>query len=148
METNFFTVEDATLDHRFKEHPLVAGYPNIRFYVAAPIVVKDTLNVGVICVIDDKPRELEPNQIEALKALSRLVGVLLENRKQHSVLREAYNFRKEAEKKLIYSFKMSALGEMSASVAHEINNPTAIFLGNISQIKKIPRSKKKGFDRD
>ena len=136
METVFFTVEDATHDDRFRKHPLVSGHPNIRFYAAAPIVVGNAYNIGVICVIDDKPRKLQPNQIEALKALSRLVGVLLENRKQHNALKEAFNFRKDVEEQLIYSSKMSALGEMSASVAHEINNPTAIILGNISKIKK------------
>ena len=136
METDFFTVEDATQDERFKDHPLVAGYPNIRFYAAAPIVVGEAFNIGVICVIDDRPRKLLPNQIEALKALSRLVGVLLENRKQYSALMEAFNFRKIAEKKLLYSSKMAALGEMSANVAHEINNPTTIILGNVSQIIK------------
>lgn len=136
MENEFFTVKNATVDERFKEHPLVSGNPKIRFYAAAPITVGNGLNIGVICVIDDKPRELEPSQIEALKALSRLVGVLLENRKQQAALTEAFNFRKDVEKKLIHSAKMSALGEMSAGVAHEINNPVMIILGKVARIRK------------
>ena len=85
-----FEIEDASKDARFKNFPFVIDKPNIRFYAAAPVKVGNNLNVGVICVIDDKPRKLDSVQVEALKALSRMVGVLLENRKQYSELKEAF----------------------------------------------------------
>ena len=74
-------VEDARTDPRFKDNPLVLGDPNIRFYAGAPIMAPSGHVLGTVCVIDTRPRELSPHQIEALEALARQVTVLIEQRK-------------------------------------------------------------------
>ena len=72
-------VPDATQDHRFADNPLVTGAPNIRFYAGAPLVSREGVPLGAICVIDDAPRPdgLTPFQTRGLEilaasALSRL----------------------------------------------------------------------------
>ncbi|MDD9173917.1 HAMP domain-containing protein [Aliivibrio finisterrensis] len=42
---------------------------------------------------------------------------------------------KQAQDKLIMSEKLASLGELTAGIAHEINNPTAVILGNTELIK-------------
>lgn len=49
-------VLDAKLDPRFADNSLVTGWPYIRFYAGAPIVVAGQ-KLGSLCVISDKPRE-------------------------------------------------------------------------------------------
>ncbi len=44
---------------------------------------------------------------------------------------------KAAEAKLVHSSKLASLGEMSAGIAHEINNPLAIIAGSIGQLTKF-----------
>ncbi len=137
MESEFFVVPNAQTDARFQDHPFVTDQPNIRFYAAAPVSVAGDLNIGVICVIDDKPRQLEPHQIEALKSLSRTVGIFLQGKKLYAELAEAVRQRKESESLLIHSAKMTALGEMAGGIAHEINNPLAIIQLSSEQIVDV-----------
>ncbi|MDQ1306173.1 MAG: hypothetical protein QG671_2005 [Actinomycetota bacterium] len=67
-----FTVTDAAQDARFAENPLVIGDPNIRFYAGAPLTTREGFNVGTLCVIDRKPRTLDPGQVSILRDFAAL----------------------------------------------------------------------------
>jgi PAS domain S-box-containing protein len=82
-------VEDATLDPRFADNPLVTGAPNIRFYVGAPLVNDDGAALGTLCVIDRVSRKLSERQVSALTELSTAVMKLLEARKAEGARRAA-----------------------------------------------------------
>jgi diguanylate cyclase (GGDEF)-like protein len=73
-------VEDAQDDARFRDNPLVLGDPNIRFYAGAPLSAGGQ-PLGAFCVMDDKPRQLDEEQLDALQALSRQASILLELRR-------------------------------------------------------------------
>lgn len=82
-------VADATADPRFAENPFVTGQPNIRFYAGAPLISPDGSALGTVCVIDRRPRAIEPSQVAALQALSRQVVRLLEMRRVSMRLADA-----------------------------------------------------------
>lgn len=48
----------------------------MQFYAGVPLNIEEQ-RVGTLCVIDSKPRQLSPNQIEALECLGRQVESLL-----------------------------------------------------------------------
>ncbi|MFC3127622.1 sensor domain-containing diguanylate cyclase [Pseudoroseomonas globiformis] len=74
-------VEDAARDPRFCDSPLVLGEAQLRFYAGAPLITAGGLALGTLCVADRQPRDMSPQQREALAHLAGTVVTTLELRK-------------------------------------------------------------------
>ena len=66
-------VEDALLDERFRDNPLVTGDMGVRFYAGHPIHSPDGYVLGTLCVIDRSPRKFDEKNLSLLKFLAELV---------------------------------------------------------------------------
>jgi sigma-B regulation protein RsbU (phosphoserine phosphatase) len=73
-------VTDAVTDPRTLANPLVAGEFGLRFYAGAPLTTSDGYNLGTLCVLDLRPREVTTAESEMLAALASLVVDQLELR--------------------------------------------------------------------
>lgn len=71
-------VEDATKDPRFSKNPLVSGEPFIRFYAGMPVREPSGFKIGTLCIIDDKPRQLNEVDLDVLRNLASIVEDELE----------------------------------------------------------------------
>jgi GAF domain-containing protein len=97
QQSDVLIVPDTLQDERFRNNPLVVSDPRIRFYAGAPLINEEGYALGTLCVIDRTPRELTPEQKEALQALSRLVLAQMEFRRNLALLKEALTDRTQAE---------------------------------------------------
>lgn len=76
-EGKLLYIPDATVDDRFRDNPLVTDEPHIRFYVGCPLTGPEGHNVGTLCIVDQKPRELDGEQFDVLKELTDMAQVQL-----------------------------------------------------------------------
>ncbi len=112
LQPDVFVVPDTSQDERFAENPLVVSEPKVRFYAGATLMT-DGQALGTLCVVDRVPRELSPEQLEALRALSRQVLAQLELRRNLMRLERSLAARDRAEAE-----KEHTLRELKAALAN------------------------------
>ena len=72
-------VLDARLDERFVDNPLVTGAPHIRFYAGAPLITREGMSLGTLCIIDTEPRaEFGDRERSMLQHIAALVLTRIE----------------------------------------------------------------------
>lgn len=66
-------VQDARLDPRFADNPLVTAPDGIVFYAGCPVRSSQGYALGALCLIDRQPRQLTPQDLEDLREFADLV---------------------------------------------------------------------------
>jgi two-component system, sensor histidine kinase len=82
-----FLINDAVKSAEFKENPLVAGPPYIRFFAGVPLKNPEGLTIGTLCVMDKIPRTLTIEQKDALATLSSEIITRVELHKKNYALK-------------------------------------------------------------
>ena len=83
-------VEDALVDQRFEDNPLVRKDPHIRLYAGFPLNTPNNQRIGTLCVIDRMPKSLTSVQIQVMQRLADQVVILLELRRRSLALLEEF----------------------------------------------------------
>jgi len=109
-----FIVPDSRKDDRFYDNPLVKDAPDVIFYAGVPLISGNGLPLGTLCVIDNTPRELDGEQIQALQYLANQVSRLLEKRKEQMKMQMLI---KELEN------KNHSLNNFVRIAAHDLKSP-------------------------
>ena len=112
LNDDVLEVTDTTDDDRFVDNPLVIKPPGIRYYAGAPIVTREKLILGSLCVIDTVPRA--PLSIEDRQALRDLAALIVDQLE----LRVAFKER----------------AEFFSNLAHEIRSFLQAVLGYVDMI--------------
>jgi DNA-binding NarL/FixJ family response regulator len=77
-----FVVANAANDPKFAQNPLVTGGPSIRCYAGHPVVTKDGLAVGSLCVIDNRVRTVSKHVLDQLAGMAGIVAEMIDQRPQ------------------------------------------------------------------
>jgi GAF domain-containing protein len=72
LQPQIMVVPDARLDARFADNPLVTGETGVRFYAGAPLILPSGAALGTLCLIDRRPRTLDPMELGILATLRDL----------------------------------------------------------------------------
>lgn len=101
LQDDVLVVENALLDARFHDNPLVTGASGVRFYAGAPIISPEGHKLGSVCVVDGEPRSLSPEQQQMLQAIAQQVSRMLELRLQHRQLKKETEQQLEMERRTV-----------------------------------------------
>ena len=97
LSDEILVIEDARMDERFSDNPLVTGSQQIRFYAGAPLLLSPGLALGTLCVLGTEARKLDPFEILILQRLAKVVtGLVRGHGRAHEAARLAGETREQA----------------------------------------------------
>jgi signal transduction histidine kinase len=101
----------------------LSGDPRVYSFATVPLLGKGKV-IGVI-LVDNlyNQNPITDEDIQILTMFSSQAGLAIENAILYRNLEEAHQELKETQGLLLHQEKMMALGELSATIAHEIRNP-------------------------
>ncbi len=110
--------------------PIEGEQPASLIYL--PLKVKEKM-FGVITVQSFQKHAFTDYHVNMLRTIAIYAAIGLENAESFKKLNETVSNLRETQKQLIQSEKMASLGELTAGIAHEIQNPLN-FVNNFSEV--------------
>ena len=113
-------IPDMSFDERVKDHFAVQGEPYARFYFGSPLITKNEVAIGTVCIIHDEKIELTEEQRKAIHTIAEQVTRHLELKntlvRNDKVIEEQRNNLHK--------------------VAHDLRAPISAILGSISVLDR------------
>jgi signal transduction histidine kinase len=127
---DLLVVPDATKDARFADNPSVDMDGGIRFYAGAPLVTTEGYALGTLCVLDNTPRHLDIEQLQALRALARQVTSQMELRRHSIALANTTARLQELERRK---------DDLAGLVGGDLRAPLRLFSSYLEKLGKTGR---------
>jgi signal transduction histidine kinase len=119
LEHDIMVVPDAREDERFADSPLVIGeMGRFRFYAGVPLITPEGYALGTLCAVDNVPRELTPEQKNALQVLARQAVAHLRLRENYQQLRELEELR----------------DSLTHMIVHDLRTPLTSLIGGMQSL--------------
>ena len=139
-------LHDAAKEGRFRRDPFVARR-SLRSVLCYP-VRQQGRTVAILYLENDLAAHVFTSQrIEVLNLLSGQAAVSIENAivyetleqrvaERTAELQRTFDTLQRTQQQMVESEKMASLGELTAGVAHEINNPINFVAGNVQPLRR------------
>jgi len=126
------------LDEEYKNHLQEITTPHAGeqpvSVIFLPLIAKGE-KLGVITIQSFKEKAYTDYHLFMLRNIATYTAIAIENAESYDTLNQTVTTLKSTQNQLIQSEKMASLGELTAGIAHEIQNPLN-FVNNFSEINK------------
>jgi two-component system NtrC family sensor kinase len=125
---NFSRLEEPYVDCIVEE--------GIQSTVYVPLLLKGA-PVGVMCACSHEQFAFSEDHVDFLTAIGNQIGLAVHNAMLYERANRTYQELKDVQEQVIWSEKLASLGKLSATIAHEINNPIAAVLTYVKLMIKL-----------
>jgi signal transduction histidine kinase len=116
----------------------IADLERQRVALLLPLILDRHL-AAVLTVGEKLSGELyEADDIELLEMLLQATAVALKNAGLYADLQRQMEELRRTQSQLMQAAKLAAIGELAASIGHEVNNPLTVVLGTASALRRRP----------
>ncbi|GAB4337244.1 MAG: hypothetical protein Kow0037_19700 [Calditrichia bacterium] len=134
--------EEGILDWLWEQnHPIVIPVADFMVFdelenshgniVIAPLM-RNQEGMGVYLLHTEKDQaQFSFRDLELLNILTQQAAIAMEYTRLYRRLEKAHEALKQSQSRLMQTIKMATVGELAGGIAHEINNPLQIILGNV-----------------
>lgn len=139
LQNDLFEIEDLSTDGRTSDMPIVNGEDgDLRFYAGVPLLTDDGLPLGMLCVLDTKPRRLTEDQRFALRVLGDQVRARFDLRAR--LLAETRTNENIRQRELELQNALSEQKLMAKEIDHRVKNSLAMVSSFLNMQKRRAES--------
>jgi|GEM_PF-3153920 len=133
VEGQQILLDDAQKDDRWHRVTDAAFVP--RGWIGVPLIAQGH-TVGTLTVGSKQPNAYSKRDLSAVAALASQAAVAIENARVLLELENSLHELRNAQIQLVRSARLSAAGEISLGVAHQINNPLTVIMAETHLMKR------------
>lgn len=127
QETRCLTCSDCGFIKRF----------SINAFAAAPLISRNR-TLGVLIVDNhDSATSISDQQLHLLQLFAGQAGMAIENSQLYRNLEEAHSELRDSRQRLVHSAHLAAVGEMAASISHELKTPLITIGGFAARLGRM-----------
>jgi signal transduction histidine kinase len=114
----------------------------LKCLILDPLKVKQNI-IGMLIIGTREKNVYSQNDLAFSRQLADQLAICVQNRRLYEEVvqakrewEEAFRARVQMQAQLVQSAKLAAIGEMAAGVAHELNSPMTVIIGNAQMLQR------------